>query len=245
MAAPCAPTLCTSKLCSGALDEIDCDAWNEFYEPCKVNVVKEFGSVDFRRKEQCDYVQGDCGNAGLFPSFRKLDCGREIPSAAWDFYNTYKNNCIKGRDNSNSGGSPPVAPSPTAGPKPNPPAPSNPKPSPVHPSDNNSNSKSGGSENASDSPKPYVPKEDKGKPYKSKESKKGKHPFLKFLFFVAICAGGYYIWKKRSSAFEFVQYRRASAYPQDTEMYSSLSMEAGSSSFEPPTLPPTPMETMT
>lgn len=40
-----------------ALDEIDCDAWNEFYTPCKNNLVQMFGSVDFSNSNQCKYKQ--------------------------------------------------------------------------------------------------------------------------------------------------------------------------------------------
>lgn len=36
-----------------SLDEIDCDAWTEFQTPCKNNIVKEFGSVDFSSDDQC------------------------------------------------------------------------------------------------------------------------------------------------------------------------------------------------
>lgn len=36
-----------------SLDEIDCDAWTEFQTPCKNNIVKEFGSVDFNSDDQC------------------------------------------------------------------------------------------------------------------------------------------------------------------------------------------------
>lgn len=38
-----------------SLDEIDCDAWTEFQSPCKTNIVKEFGSVDFSSDDTCKY----------------------------------------------------------------------------------------------------------------------------------------------------------------------------------------------
>jgi hypothetical protein len=38
-----------------SLDEIDCDAWNEFYSPCRTNMIAKFGTVDFRKTEQCTY----------------------------------------------------------------------------------------------------------------------------------------------------------------------------------------------
>jgi len=40
-----------------SLDEIDCDAWNEFYTPCKNNLVQMFGSVDFTNSNQCKYTK--------------------------------------------------------------------------------------------------------------------------------------------------------------------------------------------
>jgi hypothetical protein len=36
-----------------ALDEIDCDAWSEFWKPCKDNLESEFSKSDFKSKEQC------------------------------------------------------------------------------------------------------------------------------------------------------------------------------------------------
>jgi hypothetical protein len=39
-----------------ALDEIDCDAWNEFYTPCKNNLVQMFGNADFTNAAQCKYI---------------------------------------------------------------------------------------------------------------------------------------------------------------------------------------------
>jgi hypothetical protein len=46
-----------------SLDEIDCDAWKEFYNPCKTHLGEKFGTVDFSRKEQCDFVQRQASNA--------------------------------------------------------------------------------------------------------------------------------------------------------------------------------------
>ena len=40
-----------------SLDEIDCDAWNEFYTPCKNNVQQMFGSADFSNHDQCKRSQ--------------------------------------------------------------------------------------------------------------------------------------------------------------------------------------------
>jgi hypothetical protein len=67
---------------------------------------------------------------------------------------------------------------------------------------------------------------------------------------------GYYIYKKRSQSFNFVQYRRrvfgerfggrfeygmVNSGPPESEMYSNLN---NSTKFEPPSLPPTPQTMM-
>jgi hypothetical protein len=36
-----------------ALDEIDCDAWDEYYPKCKANLEAKFSKVDFRTDAQC------------------------------------------------------------------------------------------------------------------------------------------------------------------------------------------------
>jgi hypothetical protein len=214
-----------------SLDEIDCDAWNEFYTPCKNNLVQMFGSVDFADSKQCDYVKDTCGGAGPFPAFRKLDCNREIPKSAWDFYNLYARSCM-------SDGSPtsPVTPAPTepqpapptGGSQPSsPPAPDNPSPVTPKPYSGGGGGSSGG--------KPYIPSDDK--PYQPKQKK--KHRFLSFLVLVGIAGGAVYVYQKRRSEFQFVRYRRARNYGGDSDLYSGLSMES-STNFEPPTLPPTP-----
>ena len=38
-----------------SLDIIDCDAWSEFHAPCKDNIVREFGKVDFNNDLQCKF----------------------------------------------------------------------------------------------------------------------------------------------------------------------------------------------
>jgi hypothetical protein len=92
--------------------------------------------------------------------------------------------------------------------------------------------------------KRYVPPEDAGKTPSSpkKEKKKGKkHHFFRNVFFLGIIGGvGYWYYKKRSEAFSFVRYRRGPRnFGGDSEMYTGLAMD-GSSSFEPPSLPPPP-----
>lgn len=76
-----------------ALDDIDCDAWQEYYKPCKANLEDKFGSIKYN-KEQCDYIKDTCGNVGPFPSFRKLDCEKEIMEPAWNFYLDYEKKCL-------------------------------------------------------------------------------------------------------------------------------------------------------
>ena len=39
-----------------ALDEIDCDAWTEYYKPCKTNLISRFGSADLSQDEACEYL---------------------------------------------------------------------------------------------------------------------------------------------------------------------------------------------
>jgi hypothetical protein len=173
------------------------------------------------------YVADSCGGAGPFPAFRKLDCNREIPKPAWDFYNMYARSCVKG-DSPQT----PATPSPVA-PPPAPTGQATANPVPVKPNDNNRNSDTGGG----GSPKPYVPKDDKSnKPYKPKK----KHKFLIFLLLLGVVGGAAYWYHKRRSEFQFVRYRRARNYGGgESEMYTGLSMES-STSFEPPSLPPTP-----
>ena len=43
-----------------ALDEIDCAAWAEFYQPCKDNMYDKFGKIDFDNKAQCKCLEIYC-----------------------------------------------------------------------------------------------------------------------------------------------------------------------------------------
>ena len=38
-----------------SLDEIDCDAWNEFYTPCRENILEQYKTVDFKSPGQCRF----------------------------------------------------------------------------------------------------------------------------------------------------------------------------------------------
>lgn len=176
-------------------------------------------------------MKDTCGGAGPFPAFRKLDCNREIPKSAWDFYNLYARSCTKDASPDSPPAPAPVPPKP-APPKPAPPQPKpGPAPAPDNPSPATPKPYNGGGG------KPYVPSDDK--PYQPQEKKKKKHRFLNFLFLLVVVGGVAYVYQKRRSEFQFVRYRRARNYGGDNEMYSGLSMES-STSFEPPTLPPTP-----
>jgi hypothetical protein len=56
--------------------------------------------------------------------------------------------------------------------------------------------------------------------------------------------GAYCIYKRRADGFNFVPYRQLRhnySNFDDQDMYSGLALES-STTFEPPTLPPTPMQ---
>ena len=210
-----------------------------FLTSCVDNVVL---SISSETSSIGEFAKKGCGGAGPFPAFRKLNCGSEIPSDAWSFYNEYASNCLSGSD----GIAPVPAPTPNqpVGPSPVAPSPvSTPAPVPS----------SGGA----DTPtlKPYVPPD--ASPYKpadsesnkdeaSSDKKKKSHWFRNLVLLGLVGAGGYYYYKRRFDSFNFVQYRRNrlfggggySAAPMgENEMYSSLN---NSTTFEPPSLPPTP-----
>ena len=231
-----------------SLDAIDCDSWNEFWKPCKENLETEFKSSDFGNKDQCEYVKNDCGNAGPFPAFRRLDCEEEVPKEAWDFYKQFSKKCLKGSD-----GVPPTDP-----PSPKPPAPKpvpktpkpslKPVPSPVpDPVPTPTGEKP--------TPKPYIPSDDDDvKPYvPSSDAVPGSksHWFRNILVFGVLVGLGFYAYKKRFDGFNFMRYRRRfggrgfeygmvnSSGVGANEMYGNLN---SSTTFEPPTLPPTPQQ---
>lgn len=231
-----------------ALDAIDCDAWAEFYVPCKANLIDKFKKVDFRKKAQCTYMQDRCGNVGPFPSFRRLDCGEEIGEEAWDFYLDYERNCM--RDSPPSPGKPstPITKAPS---KPIPVATSSPtttrKAKPYSPP-----SSSGGSVPAPapkpvpsnsnpDNKKKYVPPEKRGK---SGSGESGGHKFRNFVLICILAGGLYWFFKNRYGlfSFDYNQFRRARNYGYDnnTDMYDSLTLQNNQATFEPPTLPPPP-----
>lgn len=267
-----------------ALDEIDCDAWAEFWQPCKNNLESKFQSSDFSTKEQCDFaIFNTCGGVGPFPGFRHLDCDKEVSSEAWDFYNTFSKNC-----KSDLPTKAPVAPAPTNAPAPtdapvtsapatpgtdapvtDAPAaqPTTPTQTPYVPPDAEPTLKPYVPPDASptvpynpppeapptpapiSNPTPYIPSDQQADA--DVEPKKSSHFFRNFFILCLLGGGGYYIYKKRFATFNFVQYRRRGynmmynqqpqGYAGESEMFSNLN---SSTTFEPPTLPPTPAAMM-
>jgi hypothetical protein len=247
-----------SKDACESLDAIDCDSWNEFWKPCNNNLKSGYPNwSEFTDKDQCDFVKAGCGNVGPFPAFRRLDCEEEVPDEAWTFYKQFAKKCLKGSD----GIAPTEPPSPTTPttpapkpvpdePKPTPnPAPV-PKPAPVPvptPTDPGDRP----------TPKPYIPTDDDNStPYvpssDDEEKSKNKSHWFRNMFVFSVLAGlGYYVYKKRFDGFNFMQYRRrafgrragfdygmvSSSGVGESEMYGNLN---SSTTFEPPTLPPTP-----
>eukprot|EP00526_Cylindrotheca_closterium_P000255 CAMPEP_0113649964 /NCGR_PEP_ID=MMETSP0017_2-20120614/26570_1 /TAXON_ID=2856 /ORGANISM="Cylindrotheca closterium" /LENGTH=869 /DNA_ID=CAMNT_0000562413 /DNA_START=55 /DNA_END=2664 /DNA_ORIENTATION=- /assembly_acc=CAM_ASM_000147 len=252
-----------------SLDEIDCAAWSEFWQPCKNNLQAQFGSSDFSSKDQCEFaIFNTCGGVGPFPGFRRLDCDKEVSSEAWDFYKTFSKNCKDGMPTLapatpvSQPTSAPVTSAPIAQPttptqtpyvppdasptlKPyvppdasptvpyNPPPEASPTPSPIA------------------NPTPYIPS-DQTADANGGEPKKSSHFFRNFFILCLLGGGGYYVYKKRFATFNFVQYRRRGynmmynrqqpgGYSGESEMFSNLN---SSTTFEPPTLPPTPAAMM-
>lgn len=207
-----------------ALDEIDCPAWLEFYEGCKTKIEDAFGSIDFKGKpEQCNYVTSGCDGIGPFPAFRRLDCYKEIKSAAWDFHNNYISACSGGPTSPLAPVPRPVAPYPV---------PSAPYPAPTAPVPSGS--------------KPYVPsdekEEDAGKKkyIPSSDSGEKKHHFRTFAIFCIVCGGAYYYYRRRQDGFRFNSYGMMQRnFGGDDGIYHGLAMDA-STSFEPAHLPPPP-----
>lgn len=174
-----------------------------------------------------DYIHDTCGNVGPFPSFRRLDCDKEISQPAWDFYLDFQSNCL-------SGNSEPIPnPSPVAPPRPaNPYTPSAPEKPSAKPAPQ---------------PSPWDIKPEKRKKYVPPEKRGKTHTFRNFVLFSLFAYGGYWLYKNkfRGSFLDgyYTQFRerRARNHYGDDNMYDSLVLEnVGSSSFVPPSLPPPP-----
>jgi hypothetical protein len=213
-----------------ALDEIDCSAWSEFYDPCKSKMLDKFTSINFENREQCMFIQEGCDGVGPFPAFRKLDCGKEISKSGWDFYQTYARGCLN--DSS------PVAPSPIA---PQPIAtPTAPQPSPVAPHNFPTNPPL---PTPGQPTIPYIPSDDDlpapSKAYAKSSSSSSK---LKWIIMVSGMTGILYVvYKKRQASgttFNYVRYQRQrNNVDFETDDMNSRLTAVG---FEPPTLPPAP-----
>jgi len=212
-----------------ALDEIDCSAWSEFYEPCKSKMLDKFSNLNFNNKEQCTFIQEGCDGVGPFPAFRRLDCGKEISKTGWDFYLSYQRGCL--------GDSAPSTPTPTP-PNPSPTSPSSPTASPVVPPPPVPPKP----EPTPDQPtKPYVPSDDDDipsppvKPVSSSGGKKTRWIFM--LSFTSAIV--YMVYKRRAGntgTFDYVRYQRYrnNVDFETDDMNSRLTETCG---FEPPTLP--------
>jgi hypothetical protein len=95
-------------------------------------------------------------------------------------------------------------------------------------------------------PTPYIPSDQKAP---AAGEKKKSHFFRNFFILCLLGAGGYYVYKRRFDSFNFVQYRRGGGtgsgynmmYSGESEMFSNLN---SSTTFEPPSLPPTPAAMM-
>lgn len=226
-----------------SLDAIDCAAWEEFYTPCKKNLMQMFDKVDFDNQEQCTYVQEMCGGAGPFPSFRRLDCGGEIAKPAWDFHTMYSRGCLK-----SSAGAPP---SPTVPAGTTPVVPQTPKKAAPAPASKPNPHFEPYTPSNADAPKPYKPfyspSDSEPEDDKSYKSDKTTHHFRNFSIVLVIsCIAGFVYIKKRRENFNYYRFRQMRAnrnYGQGLNDgggdYAGVAM-ADSCSFEPPTLPPTP-----
>lgn len=222
-----------------SLDAIDCAAWEEFYAPCKKNLLQMYDAVNFDNHDQCAYVENMCGGAGPFPAFRRLDCGGEIAKPAWDFHTMYERGCLK-----TSPSSPNASPTaPNNSPAANPATPATPKISP----DKKPYQPGGGS----DEKKPYYsspdpePAPDTTSSYAEKTN---THHFFRWTFVLMVLVGvGHVAHKKRRENFNYMRFRQlrearnyAGGFGASSGgEYTGVSM-ADSCSFEPPTLPPMP-----
>jgi len=252
-----------------ALDEIDCDAWKEYWSPCKQNLQKQFESSDFSTKEQCEFaIFNTCGGVGPFPGFRRLDCDKEVSSEAWEFYQTFSKNC-----KASDFGMPTLGPASPAAPPADVPVTNAPNVSPTAPSARpvvpyptlkpyvppDASPTVPYSPPSQDSPSPipyptpYIPAADQKAD--ANEQQKESHIFRNFFILCLLGGGGYYVYKKRFATFSFIQSRRRGGgsynmmhnngnpgvYRGESEMFSNLN---SSTTFEPPSLPPTPAAMM-
>jgi len=231
-----------------SLDAIDCAAWEEFYGPCKKNLIQMYDAVDFDNNEQCEYVKNMCGGAGPFPAFRRLDCGGEIAKSAWDFHTMYERGCLKSSSSSSSSNTSPSPPTPAVSPTPYMP-PSSSHTAPTQKKQYKPYSANGDS----DEKKPYYSPAEPDSDSTSSYTEKKTHHFFRNAFILMVLGGVGFVWhKKRRENFNYMRFRQLrearnyagglNAGGADTGgEYTGVSM-ADSCSFEPPTLPPLPSD---
>jgi len=208
-----------------SLDEIDCPAWNQFAEPCKKNMLEKFQDTSFSDKGRCDFVAGGCGGVGPFPSFRRLDCIKEIPKSTWDFYLAYKDGCVGEDEDEKDAKKKKVIPTPS------------PPPilAPVIPSSNSDKIPYIPEDSKYPSDK-YTPENDSSNSavYVSGDSKKS-HVGLWFFFTTAVAAFVFVLYKRRQP-FDIPHYRYRNASRNSEFLYGGL-VDQPSAGFEPPVLP--------
>ena len=223
-----------------SLDAIDCAAWEEFYTPCKKNLIQMFDTVNFDNDEQCKYVETSCGGAGPFPAFRALDCGGEIAKSAWDFHTMYERGCL-GSSSSSSSNSYPTPPSPATSPSTS--SHSSPRISPS--TETKKQYKPYNPNGESDEKKPYTSPADSDSKADSYTEKKTHHFFRNTIIIMILATVGFVVHKKRRENFNYMRFRQmreARSYAGGMGGSDSGGDYAGvsvsDSSFEPPTLPP-------
>ncbi|KAL7542687.1 hypothetical protein ACHAWF_007229 [Thalassiosira exigua] len=245
-----------------SLDAIDCAAWAEFHPECRKNVLATFDKIDFDNQGQCTFVNSQCGGAGPFPSFRRLDCGKEVSKSAWDFHQMYERGCLKKSSPSYPSPSPPSS---SSGSVPEPVAPtSHTIPAHISPTSSSTANKKQykpyGANGASDTEekKEYHSdyQGDDSEEEADKYTQKKTHHFVRTFFLLALVAlpVGYVVLKRRRDNFNYMRFRQmrearnyaggAAAGGGGGGQYSGVSM-SDSCSFEPPTLPPTPSDNTT
>jgi len=225
-----------------ALDEIDCSAWSEFYEPCKRKMMDKFSTINFNNKEQCTFIQEGCDGVGPFPAFRRLDCGKEISKTGWDFYLSYQRGCLGG-DSTPSVAPNAPNPSPVVPPSPTSPTTTSPVDSPIAPP---TPPKPDPLPTPGQPTKPYIPSDDDVDdpssavitPISSSGGSKSRRRWIFMLSCTSIIV--YVVYKRRlrnnGNTFDYVRYQRYrnNVDFETDDMNSRLTETAG---FEPPTLP--------
>jgi hypothetical protein len=248
-----------------SLDEIDCDAWAEFFPPCQTNFQAKYSSTGFSTnnetlREQCRFIHEEhCGGDQPFPIFRRLDCQAEVSDEAWRFFQDYSKTCL----GNTIAPTPAVAPTPAA-PVPTPAIAPTPASAPTKPYVPPPDNRAPYSPPEKKDKKPYIPPEERGKPSSSSSSSpaasdtpKKKSHWFRNLFWLLLLGGlGYYCYQRRcADSFNINRYRRMASLRGRTGnffgggpgggmsdsdgMYSGLAMDS-STTFEPPSLPPPP-----